>query len=200
VTLNEHIHSKILAALESIPSGDRSDIYVVSLYVSDIDDDPRRPTIAVGYNTERRAAASTPAPGQKPKWPIASDDVEAKWNYAFWLQNSLAVIADESTDPAGAEAREAWARQKGFWFSDAEEERDFKAALEKVKPMTHEFVQMVVGVVQDLHRTGEVGRIFGRPVPLLIHELEYYDQIAQQNESANPPELVHEFSRWVRSS
>jgi hypothetical protein len=112
----------------------------------------------------------------------------------------LAVIGDEGTDPVGAAAREAWARQQGFWYSDAEEERDLDAALKRVEPMTREFVQMTVEVVQSLHRTGEVARLFGRPVPLLIHELEYYDQIAQQNESANPRELVDDFSRWVRSS
>jgi hypothetical protein len=200
LTLREHLRSKILAALESIPGGDRADIYVVSMYVSDIDDDPRRPTITVGYNTERRAAACTPAPGQKPKWPIASDAAEARWNYAFWLQNSLTVIGDEGTDPVGAELREAWAKQRGFWYSDAEEERDLDSALEKVEPMTHEFVQMAVAVVQELHRSGEVARLFGRPVPLLIHELEYYDEIAQQNESANPGPLVEDFSRWVRGS
>jgi hypothetical protein len=66
--------------------------------------------------------------------------------------------------------------------------------------MTREFVQMTVEVVQGLHRTGEVARLFGRPVPLLIHKLEYYDQIAQQNESANPRGLVDDFSRWVRRS
>jgi hypothetical protein len=57
-----------------------------------------------------------------------------------------------------------------------------------------------VGVVQDLHRSGEVVRLFGRPVPVLIHELEYYDQIARQNEAANPPGLVDAFARWARSS
>jgi hypothetical protein len=64
--------------------------------------------------------------------------------------------------------------------------------------MASELVQIAVEVVQDLHRAGEVARLLGRPVPLLIHELEYYDQIALQNESANPPGLVADFSRWVR--
>lgn len=198
VTLSEHMRAKILGALETIPADDRAHVYVVSLYVSDIDDDPRRPTIQVGYNTEHQVAACTPAEGRKPKWPVASDAAEARWNYAFWLQNSLTVIGDEDTDRVGADAREAWAKQRGFWYSDKEEEHDLAAALEKAEPMTYEFVAMAVEVVRDLHRTGEVVRLFGRAVPLLIHELEYYDQIAEQNESANPPDLVADFSRWVR--
>jgi hypothetical protein len=30
-----------------------------------------------------------------------------------------------------------------------------------------------------------------------IHELEYYDEIAQQNRDANPDELADEFSSWI---
>jgi len=34
---------------------------------------------------------------------------------------------------------------------------------------------------------------------VLVHELEYYDEIVEQNRSANPPVLVDEFARWVES-
>jgi hypothetical protein len=33
-------------------------------------------------------------------------------------------------------------------------------------------------------------RIFGNPLPVLIHELEYDDEIAAQNVRANPPGVV----------
>jgi hypothetical protein len=39
--------------------------------------------------------------------------------------------------------------------------------------------------------------VFGRPIPVLIHELEYYPQIARQTERANPPGLAADFARWV---
>ena len=114
MTLSEHGRAKILATLEAIPTADRSEIYAVSLYVSDVDDDPRRPTITVGYNTERPAAACTPAAGQEAKWPIASDAAEAGWNYAVWLQNALTVIGDKDTDRGGtncaAAALRSWTR------------------------------------------------------------------------------------------
>jgi hypothetical protein len=35
-------------------------------------------------------------------------------------------------------------------------------------------------------------------VPVLIHELEYYEQIARQTEAANPPGLADDFAAWVR--
>ena len=46
-----HVRAQLITALGSI-----------SLWVQDLDDDPRKPTITVGFNTER-------------------------WNFAFWLQN-----------------------------------------------------------------------------------------------------------------
>jgi hypothetical protein len=198
--LAEHIRTRIRSALEAIPHEDRADIYAVSLWVSDLDDDPRRPTITVGYNTECQVAGCTPGPGQRPERPAASDPAEARWNFAFWLQNSVAVIGSEDGDPRGAELREAWARQRGFWYSEEEQARDLDAALEKVQPLTGEFVEIVAGVVQGLHRSGEIVRVFGRAIPVLIHELEYYDEIARQNEAANPPGVVDEFARWVRGS
>jgi len=39
---------------------------------------------------------------------------------------------------------------------------------------------------------------FGQSVPIIVHELEYYDQIAEQTRKANPPGLTLEFEAWVR--
>jgi hypothetical protein len=44
---------------------------------------------------------------------------------------------------------------------------------------------------------GLIERVFGHAIPVLIHELEYYDEIAQQNRDANPDELADEFSSWI---
>ncbi|MET8206232.1 hypothetical protein ABZT51_09325 [Streptomyces sp. NPDC005373] len=38
----------------------------------------------------------------------------------------------------------------------------------------------------------------GRTVPVIVHELEYYEAIVLQTEAANPPGLADEFTSWVR--
>ena len=38
--------------IETIEQWDVPDIYAVSLFVYDEDDDPRKPTVTLGYNTE----------------------------------------------------------------------------------------------------------------------------------------------------
>ncbi len=197
--LEEHVFGEVLRALERIPPEDRSDIYALSLFVYDADDDPRRPTLTVGYNTEAQVAACTPGPGESPHFPTASDSDEARWNYAFWLQNDLSVVCDEECDRAGAELLLAWAKQHGWWFSDEEEAADFDAALDRVRPLTAEFVWIAVRVVQRLHKEAVLERVLGRGVPILIHELEYYEEIARQNEVANSAESVRDFARWVRN-
>jgi hypothetical protein len=66
------------------------------------------------------------------------------------------------------------------------------------EPLTAAFVAGAVEVVQRLH-ANDIVRIFGKPIPVLIHELEYYDEIADQNLAANPPGVVPEgFVRWCR--
>lgn len=198
MNLRDHMASRLSAALQKIAKADRPGIYAVSLLVYDAEDDPRRPSITVGYNTEAQVSACTPGGKSRGGNPEASSGDEARWNYALWLQNELDVICDETRDPQGAKLVQGWARQRGYWYTDDEEDEDFEAALERVAPLTAEFVGMLVEVVRTLHKDGVVAQIFGRPIPLLIHELEYYEEIARQNEAANPAATVASFARWIR--
>jgi len=193
-----HVFDEICRAVEQVTPDAAADVYVVSLLVYDEEDDPRLPTVTVGYNTEARARECTPSRGEAPKWPVASDAGEARWNFAFWLQNELAVVADSEQDPDGAQLRRTWIEGLGLWYSDEEEEADFEGVGERAGRITEEFVALAVRVVERLHATGVVERAFGRPIPVLIHELEYYEEIAEQNGRANPPALVADFTRWVR--
>lgn len=40
---------------------------------------------------------------------------------------------------------------------------------------------------------------FLHSIPIVVHELEYYDQIASRTAAANPPGLAKEFVEWVNS-
>jgi hypothetical protein len=186
----------IVSALERTPADVAPDVYVVSLY-ADREVDPRSLIVHVGFNTEARVAETTPAPGQGPGWPVASDPGEARWNFAFWLQNELGVLGDPSKDPEGAAHAERWLRDLELWYSDEEEEADFEAAMKKAEPIDAKFADLLVEITRQLHDDGTIVRIFGRRIPVLIHELEYYDAIAEQNRRANPNGEADEFARWI---
>jgi hypothetical protein len=186
-SLAERLVPPIEAALRAIPKELRSSIYVVSFFVYDDEDDPPRPTLTVGYNTIERWKASIPA---------ASDSAEAKWNFAFWLQNELIKFGGVSS--SGATLVNAWVASTGLSYSDEEEDADFEACIERGGQITDAFVRECCEVVRRLHASGAVAAIFGRSIPVLVHELEEHEEIAAQNEAANPPGVCAEFARWVR--
>ena len=133
-------------------------------------------------------------------WGTPSDEDEARWNFAFWLQNELDVIADPVHDPAGNFRRASWIKELGLDYSDEEEEDDFDAATEKGEQITAVFLELLMSLTRELHATGILTEVFGRPIPVLIHELEYYDEIADQNRRANPSGLIEPFATWVEAS
>lgn len=171
-----------------MPAEQWPDIYVISFFVSDEDDDPQRPTLTVGFNTisnwQRQVAH-------------ASSIQEAKWNYAFWLQNQLAVLGESGTE--SAEWVQRWVRDLDLAYTDEDEEEDFDRCIEFGQAITRRFVEECCEFAATLHRSGFVRGLCGRTIPILVHGLEYYDEIADQNERANPSGEADEFIAWVRA-
>ncbi|MGW6396210.1 hypothetical protein ACWFR1_38220 [Streptomyces sp. NPDC055103] len=189
-TFNEHLQHLVERALASIPAADIGDIYAVSFLIDNEDDDPRQPTLTIGYNTETQARHSI---------QCASDQAEARWNYAFWIQNELAVVGDLTSDPAGAAARQEWISDLGLWY---DEPTDLARRDAVIGPLAAQieacFNQTCCRLARTLHTTGAIERSVGRAVPVIVHELEYYEPIARQTEAANPPGFADEFTSWVR--
>ncbi|MFD7019124.1 hypothetical protein [Streptomyces sp. NPDC059928] len=190
MTFQDHLRTLAEQAISSIPAGEADDIYVVSFFIDNERDDPRQPTLTIGYNTEaqfRRTIAN------------ASDEAEARWNYAFWLQNELTVICDLTRDPGGATARHRWISELGLWYDEPARAEDWTTT---VGPMAAKieanFNQACVQLARELHNDGVIKSAIGRPVPVILHELEYCEGIARRTEAANPPGLADDFTAWVR--
>lgn len=158
---------KIQQAIEQkISEWQEEDIYAISLYVFDEEDDPCRPVAVLGYNTERQVQRSVPE---------ASDEQEARWNYAFWIQNEELCWGQGNT----AEDIKEWITKQDL--------------LDREDEITEKFVELLVAIVQDIHVSGLLRDKFGKELPILIHELEYYEKIARQNIEANGEVLDKEF-------
>ncbi len=132
-------------------------IYAISLYVFNEEDDPCRPVAVLGYNTEQQAWQSI---------PLASDEQEARWNYAFWLQNEELCWGLGDT----AQAIRQWIGGQGL--EDGEE-------------IAGAFRGMLTEVVREIHASGLLRNNSGRELPILIHGLEYDRETARQNLEAN---------------
>ena len=168
-----------------ITQWEKSNIYAVSLFVYDNCDNPCEPTLILGYNTEENFQQQV---------KNAYDEMEAKWNYAFWLQNEEYIFGTGDTQ----KIVQNWIIQNGFCHYTYEE---MFAYNEEPNPETYEgiteaFIKELIAVVKDLHESGFIKTQFGKDIPILIHELEYYDKIAKQNIEANPPHAVKDFIKF----
>jgi hypothetical protein len=182
----QFFYSEITAALANIDTSIIPDIYALSFFIFDLDDDPRHPILQLGYNTLTHL---------KDRPPSASDAEEAKWNYAFWLQNELTFIGEPGTE--GGQLLEELLKARGLWYSDDDEEADFDRCMRVGSDITAYFVDACIRIARALHENGVIEQRFSRPIPIIVHGLEYYDQIAVQTRSANPPGLAQEFENWI---
>ena len=85
IHIKEQIKKMII---DSIENWTDEDIYAVSLYVYDYNDNPCKPTVTLGYNTESQV---------KSEKKNAYDEDEARWNYAFWIQNQEFIFGENET-------------------------------------------------------------------------------------------------------
>lgn len=201
-----YIYETFAQEIRSWEEATRDDIYAVSFFVYDYDDDPRQPEVYLSYNTltywrERVERGAEPG--------------EAKWNFALWPQDFKAIIATPDgegyvgPDTEGRALRQAWLASEGL--DDGDEDLDSAEAheqghdiaqtfdlMQQGQDVTQRFVALCVRAARRLHESGVIADAFGRTVPIIVHELEYYDEIRAQTREANPPGAMAEFERyWV---
>ena len=165
----------------TILSWEEDNIYAISLYVNDDEDNPCKPTVILGYNTEEEYKDNLQY----------TDELEARWNYAFWVQNEELFFGIDDT----AEDVKRWVLDNGFKYYECTKKIP-KKKYESLENITIAFVNMLVEIVKEIHASDLLKNKFGKELPILIHELEYYDVIAEQNIEANGIELVKEFVKF----
>jgi hypothetical protein len=82
-------------------------------------------------------------------------------------------------------------------YTDEEEEADFDRTLELGERIEAEFRQTSARLGRRLHDDGVIAAKFGRPIPIIVHNLEYEDGTVQLTRAANPKGLADEFAAWV---
>ena len=187
-SIEDYVASRIEAAIAADPP--EADVYAFSLWVSYVDDDPRRLEVWFGSNTEERVEASLER---------ASDQAEARWNFAFWRQNQIEMIGGD--DRHGAAMFTAWFEHDlGRWFTDEEDSADPDSAYETGSQMEFHFFRKMADVAALLHQRAKTLGASDRRIPIIVHELEYYEEIAAQNERANPIDVLPaEFLTFCRN-
>ncbi|WP_022824829.1 hypothetical protein [Hymenobacter norwichensis] len=194
-------YQQLATALAALAPTEVAAVYALSFWKDNLDDDPRKPLLTVGYNTAAQwhSSFSKAETEQAVSYPLSADAAEAKWNFAFWLQNELLSSGGEDGEFT------QWATTlPGYYtddqYEDAEEDEPaLDHLLAQAESIQEAFMAVVIDLARRLHADGTIQTVFGRAIPIIVHELEYSTQNVQWTTQANPPGLPAEFIAWVDS-
>ena len=172
-TLFESFYTKAEKAIKKIGKQNIKDIYAISFWKDNLEDDPRCPVITIGYNTLTQVEVEK---------KNASSLMEAKWNYAFWLQNEIGTIGGNDKN------LRLYFKEANLFYTQQENKLD-----EQDNQMQLVFMDIIISVIQELHKRGVVKEQLGKELPIIVHELEYYDLPIEWTTRSNPKSLIDEF-------
>ncbi|WP_234018985.1 MULTISPECIES: hypothetical protein [unclassified Streptomyces] len=156
-------------------------IYAVTFRADSVEQDPRRPYVAVGYTTEADAAESVRR---------TPDAWEARWSYAFFPRTGLEGVASVGRDRGGDALCRAEIESLGLWYEDADGEGEVDDLDERLAEWFHD---VCVAAARRLHESGRITAVLGRPVPVILYDMFEPDAMFELTARANPAELVAEF-------
>ncbi|GIJ96196.1 hypothetical protein CAPN001_07650 [Capnocytophaga stomatis] len=183
-------YDKLKTAIENIANEeDVKDVYALSFWFYCDDDDQRYPKITLGYNTLSNF---------KEEAYNADTKEEAKWNFAYWLQNEIETVGGEND-----ELLSNWFTASPHFYTEEENERAmeedealYEKILKKGEKFQKEFINEVISIAKKLFEDKVIEKTFGNDIPIIIHELEYYDEPIRWTKKANPAKLIKEFIKY----
>lgn len=185
--LQNLIAEHIMRRLREMPEHLAQDVYAISLY-TDVHD--QELVFSVNTQTQVQAALA----GKTKAYGLPTGEAEARWNYAFWMRETGSRFL---TPPESEDARlwMALLQERGIEYSE-DDDFDIEAYETSV---TEVLTSLAVGVSCALHASGVIRKVFAKDIPIIVHQLEYYDATAEQTEAANPALVASEFVNWVRN-
>ena len=168
---------------EAIIKSNKEEVYAVSLYLEYFCDNLYEPNVILSYNTNEHL---------KEVMKDDVDELEAKWNYAYWLQEELYVFGTGDTKDVVKE----WFIKNNYGYLTANEYFSSDISDELISEIDMKIREELIEVVKELHNSNFIKEQFCKEIPVLIHELEYYDEILEINKKSNPEYLLEGFKKF----
>ncbi|MFF4347724.1 hypothetical protein [Streptomyces sp. NPDC001530] len=184
VTFRDHVRRGAERILDGFPEVLRPEIYVVSFRIWRVGQDPRYPYVAIGYNTESEV--------RRVLEQECSYEGTARWEYAYWLLEGFEMVGHVPEDPVGSALHLAEAQAEGLWYEDegtlSEDERDARD-----DELVLRFDDICIDTARRLRADGHLERTLGRPVPIVLFDMDRPGWETEATEAANPPEAIADF-------
>ena len=133
-------------------------------------------TFAISYNTEDDCGG------------VGLLD-EERWNYAFWRQDETSIIDVNDPDEC-TEALYKWYGEQGLdniGYEDTENQYDERYNYIGKGPVGHyELINIAANIAKKLQEDGFIREHFKKPIPIIIHGLEYAWYDIEATKKANP--------------
>jgi len=164
-----------------ISAWNEDDIYAISFFVYaneayEYNGYSNVTNFSVSYNTENDCSG-------------ADELSEERWNYAFWRQDETVVIEAEKGNE-GIEILFAWYEENGvdnIGYEDCDACYDNEMRYIGKGPVGYyELLSEITAVANKLQDSGFIMNKFGRPIPIIIHDLEYSWYVIEATKKANP--------------
>lgn len=161
--------------------------YAISFFVYSNEDYKYRcfenvSSFAISYNTEEFCEG-------------AGRYDEERWNYAFWSQDETMII-DPDTPDSAIDALYNWYEENeihNLGYESDEEVNNDKG------PVGHyELVNFAADIANKLQSEGFIKAKFGKPVPIIVHGLEYEWYDIEATKKANPNNEAKDFLKAVK--
>lgn len=177
--LKEEIYKK---SIDSINGWNENDIYVISFYFWEQEQNPCKPRLTIGFNTERQYQRMLPKVGR--------DCHDARWNYAWWCREDIFSLY--GCDYKSTELIRKWVMTYNIQYFDEvwPHYEDNTDKWKQYEVIERTFIHILVQVAQELHNNGVLQLHFGKELPIIIHELEYDEKSLEINVLANGEELI----------
>lgn len=113
---------------------------------------------------------------------------EERWNYAFWLQNETPII-EANDENEGMRMLFEWYKENGIdniGYENYDSCYDNEMRYIGKGPVGYyELLSEVTAVAKKLQDSGFIKNKFGKPIPIIIHDLEYPWYIIEATKKAN---------------
>ena len=186
----EKSYEKLKNAIQEIVNEeDKKDVYALSFCYTCDDDDLRFPKITLSYNTLSNV--------KEESYNAASKE-DAKCNFDYWLQTEIETIGGKKY-----KLLKKWFAKTPHFYTDEENDRAieededlYDKLLKKGDRFCKEFIKEAIALAKQLLDEGEIERVFGRNIPIIIHQQDFEETPIIWTKKANPAKLIKEFLEY----